>query len=576
MDVDGGRKRGILDVQASALGTSLITDWCFSRLSVPDFHKHILAEIKDQGRNTHPTIKELCKITPSHGNKDVMKKMSKMRFPTMIEEVKDSLVTHMVLPKTWMGMLCKQEDVWTRGLGADAIALFKFWDGLYTSVEGQKFWMEHPQLQHKTPIDLVHTLPLVVHEDAGPYSKTQSCVEVSFSSVLGKGIELQCKFLVFSYLKENKAVLAKKQPNKAWPAVIKDLVLLEGGLHGPESELAGTPIALDALNQLWKGIVLFGKGDGDQRTDWGMPRATDPDEVCGYCLANRSNRPYTDLRPTAKWQVTEIGSTVVMMARLRQPHHPLADAVFFTFWFFRIDIMHLWDCKGVWSRTIGSVLWLLVHYEHRLGSTQELRLEEINLLMKTFYENGGVKNRLPPLRLTNLTNGQDPFADLSGTMVKAAKTRALLPFAEELADKFFDSGSVYHKAIRKVCIAATTMVDLLYVAGTFLDEEELVDLSQLVSTFGKHYMLCQKLSSGCGDPCWHGTPKVHETGHIPQQAALINPVKVQCYKEESLVGKVTDIWQGCANGSYMRTVQHTVLFKYVLGVLLELQIPLLA
>ena len=386
--------------------------------------------------------------------------------------------------------------------------------------------------------------------------------------MFGKGNELTCKFLAFTYLKETKDALANKQPNNAWPAFIKDLILLEGGLHGPESELAGTPIALDALGQLWKGICLFGNGDGEQVTDWGLKRATDPDEMCGYCLANRSNRPYTDLRETAKWQVTEIGCTAAMLARLRKPHHPLADAVFFTFWFFRIDIMHLWDCKGVWARTIGSVFWLLVHHEHRLGSTQEHRLEELNKAMKEFHETCAVSSRMPALRLTNLTNSQDGFADLQGQIVKAANTRALLPFTKELADKYFDNGSVYHRSIVKVCSAATTMVDLLYSVGTFLDEQQLVDLRQLVNLFGKHYMLCQKLSSECGEFCWHLTPKTHQTCHIPQQAALINPVSVQNYKEESFVGKIADIWEGCANGTYLQTVQYTVLFKYILGLLL--------
>ena len=119
----------------------------------------------------------------------------------------------------------------------------------------------------------------MVHEDAGPFSKTKSMVEVSFSSLLGMGNELTCKLLAFTYLKETQAELANKQPNKAWPAIIKDLILLEGGLHGPESELAGTPIALDALMQLWKGIVLFGKGDGD-RSPSPLPNRTMPFHSC--------------------------------------------------------------------------------------------------------------------------------------------------------------------------------------------------------------------------------------------------------------------------------------------------------
>ena len=94
-------------------------------------------------------------------------------------------------------------------------------------------------------------------------------------------------------------------------------------------------------------IVFFGKGDGEQLMA--------PDEICGFCLANRTDMPYTDLRP--RWRATEIGTTVAFKERLKRPLHPLADAPFFTFW---LDIMHLWDCKGVWPLLMGGALWMLV------------------------------------------------------------------------------------------------------------------------------------------------------------------------------------------------------------------------
>ena len=129
--------------------------------------------------------------------------------------------------------------------------------------------------------------------------------------------------------------------------------------------------------------------------------------------------------------------------------------------------MHLWDCKGVWAIILGSVLWLLVHQEGRLGASQAPRLEAINARKDVWYSANGVQNRLPNLRLSNLTNGQTQMADLSGVVVKAANTRSLLPFAAELAAEFFDSGNLYHKAIQKLCKAAADTVSLLYTADTF-------------------------------------------------------------------------------------------------------------
>ena len=60
---------------------------------------------------------------------------------------------------------------------------------------------------------------------------------------------------------------------------------------------------------------------------------------------------------------------------------------------------------------------------------------------------------------------------------------------------------------------------------------------------------------------------------MSRQAALINPIKVQNYKEEGLVGRLTAIWAGCAAGGYLRNVQYFVCLKYLLGLFLELGIP---
>ena len=113
----------------------------------------------------------------------------------MIEKLSDSIVSQVVLPSSWLSILCKEEGVFKMSFGADPAALFKFWDGLYTSDEGHKFWMEHPQLKSKTPRDLVHTLPLAVHEDAGPFSKTKSMVEVFFQVCSGRAMNSHANFL---------------------------------------------------------------------------------------------------------------------------------------------------------------------------------------------------------------------------------------------------------------------------------------------------------------------------------------------------------------------------------------------
>jgi hypothetical protein len=50
---------------------------------------------------------------------------------------------------------------------------------------------------------------------------------------------------------------------------------------------------------------MWGKADLEQDVHWGMPSYNAADTVCGNCGANRTDRPFTDLRPDAAWRPGE-------------------------------------------------------------------------------------------------------------------------------------------------------------------------------------------------------------------------------------------------------------------------------
>ena len=70
-------------------------------------------------------------------------------------------------------------------MGADPAKLLDFWTGLHNSEEGRRLSHEHKQLRGKDPRDLTHTLPLVLHEDAGPYRKGKLVEDMN--AEMGKG-----------------------------------------------------------------------------------------------------------------------------------------------------------------------------------------------------------------------------------------------------------------------------------------------------------------------------------------------------------------------------------------------------
>ena len=126
---------------------------------------------------------------------------------------------------------------------------------------------------------------------------------------------------------------------------------------------------------LWRFALLFAKSDEDARcNEFGLVHYSSAGEVCSECLCNRSNRPFTDLRPGALWRPTERMGFEVYKSRCRSPPHPLVDSPLFCHrMFFILDLMHLVDCNGVAALVFGSTLMMLVR-DARLGSNQQDRL----------------------------------------------------------------------------------------------------------------------------------------------------------------------------------------------------------
>ncbi len=71
---------------------------------------------------------------------------------------------------------------------------------------------------------------------------------------------------------------------------------------------------------------------------------------------------------------------------------------------------------------------------------------------------------------------------------------------------------------------------------------------------------------------WPIKPKSHYMQHFPDQAKLINPKSVQCYIEESTIGKIAKIWASSKNGPYKDTIQRVTLIKYLLWLAIELNL----
>ena len=332
----------------------------------------------------------------------------------------------------------------------------------------------------------------------------------------------------------------------------------------------GNPLARDADGTCRGAIMCFPKADLAKLVAYGRPSYGSGHEICGECLANRTDMPHTDIRHDATWRPSEVAMTNAQYVARYTNGHPMADSPFFNKFFHRLDAMHVLDHHGLSSVLMGSILRRLVVLEGRLGTNQQARLDAINAEFSQYYNDHLVSTRLPKLLLSNLVS--HGWSELSGPLIKAAGVRNACPFVEVLARRYFDDGSDYSKAIVKCISYLNGVYDVLYSANVFLTDVELEALRTRLLSVGRYHMLCRHFAKERHELHFAVRPKAHFAQHLYMQCVLINSRFVQCYAEESLVGRVTKIARSSSNGKYLGKAQHTVLIKYLvfLAVLLEM------
>ena len=71
---------------------------------------------------------------------------------------------------------------------------------------------------------------------------------------------------------------------------------------------------------------------------------------------------------------------------------------------------------------------------------------------------------------------------------------------------------------------------------------------------------------------WAIKPKTHYMQHFPAEAKLISPRVVQCYIEESYIGKIAQIWKSSKCAPCSETNQSLSLLKYLVWLSIELDL----
>ena len=192
-----------------------------------------------------------------------------------------------------------------------------------------------------------------------------------------------------------------------------------------------------------------------------------------------------------------------------------------------------------------------------------------------FYQrNPGISSRIYKIETKHINPaGGADYAALGGPTVKAANTRQAMPFLKYIADRHLTLATDMDHVLMHQLIKHSLEFDrLIYSSGVFFTEMELAAFTTATVGIGKYIQALRARAKAARQLIWAIKPKTHYMQHFPEEAKLISPRVVQCYIEESYIGKFAGIWKASKSGPYSETIQHLTLLKYLVWLSIELDL----
>ena len=155
-----------------------------------------------------PFLVRLAGIGSTDGDRNCSRKLEELLFSfcgisQLIYKAPDAVgVTDVILPSVLFPKLVGNRACLCKHLlGGNQNRVLWYWTKLMETAEGRELCSLNQFLAGETAHDLRFTVPLRLHEDGGPYTKNKSTYILQWSSKLGKGHDLQTRYLYSSYVK---------------------------------------------------------------------------------------------------------------------------------------------------------------------------------------------------------------------------------------------------------------------------------------------------------------------------------------------------------------------------------------
>ena len=208
--------RGIAQLPAQV--KSWLSSWAWGRCPAAEVIRDAAAAAHDIPRqDLHPAIRRLAQCSSNLGNAErVVESMAPDLGLCQPVRVADSSIEYVLPPDKLLAWLSSTSPsrfaLHLRGADGDVEA---FWQSFLSRPCCQEFRHLHPWLRGRSPSDLRHHLPLMIFDDAGPISATGSTFARCWYSLLGRGGEKECRFLICTGIKDGVG------EDMSWPVILE-------------------------------------------------------------------------------------------------------------------------------------------------------------------------------------------------------------------------------------------------------------------------------------------------------------------------------------------------------------------
>lgn len=356
----------------------------------------------------------------------------KIRAPIALKEDGQRVVkagdVWVLLPHQWI--LCLYQADILESMSCKDSDLTIFWRSQKESPQMRKC----PELWHS--LDFAHPsqlpLPFALQGDSAPFLEHDSVHVLSMRCLLTKKSVAESQLLLTCM---PKLAAVKETWEKIMECLSWSFTVLYNGRtpkKGFEGQAAdgprGKPMRRCVLWAITGDLEFFFASE----FNWPYPNAN---EICPYCCADQkqeSEKPFTDMRPTAAWR-----STILSAADLAKKFkHPLLKVPGVSVLTLKLDILHLLDL-GVSCYLYGNVLYSIMN---GLGGTsKEANLASLNRLLVRLCDAQEVPSgkRIRPLHLSDIAKTSEEYPSLKH--IKGARVRWLSPIMVELC-KLYKAG----------------------------------------------------------------------------------------------------------------------------------------